>query len=144
MIETPARVTRLEGDLAWVVSEAPSSCGACAGKGCGSSVFNRLWHPNSPEYAVSNPIAAQPGDAVVIGLPDGALLRAATSGYVLPLAAVLVGAALGQAWLGEPAAIAGGLFGLVFSAWGLRRRKTAAALPSILRTGGVACSGKPA
>jgi sigma-E factor negative regulatory protein RseB len=48
LIESPARIKRIEGDTAWVVSEAPTSCGACAGKGCGSSVFARFWHADLP------------------------------------------------------------------------------------------------
>ena len=139
MIEMPARVARIEGGQTWVVSEAPSSCGACAGKGCGSSVFNRFWHPDNQEYAVQNEISAEPGQAVVVGLEDGALLRASTSGYLVPLAAVLIGAFIGQSASGEPAAVLGGLLGLVVSAIWLKRRAPRAIEPSILRLGGTHC-----
>lgn len=143
MIETPARITRVDGATAWVVSEAPTSCGACAGKGCGSSVFNRLWHPHTPEYAVANPIAAQPGEAVVVGMPDGALLGAAGSAYLLPLLALVLGAALGQALGGEPASVVGGLSGLLLAGWGLRRRAHREIAPVILRRGMTQCAARP-
>lgn len=149
MIETPARVTRVEGDTAWVVSEAPSSCGACHGKGCGSSVFNRIWHPDEPEYPVRNAIAATPGEAVVVGLPEGALLQATKGAYLMPLAILLLGAGLGQ-WLGtryfdaatgELASILGGLLGLLLAGLSLSRRdRHLGADPVILRRGTTQCS----
>ncbi len=120
MIESPARIRRIEGETAWVVSEAPASCGACAGKGCGSSVFARFWHADAAEYPVANPIGAQPGDAVVIGLPDGALLHAALASYGIPLLLLLGCASFGGVFFGEPGAIFGGLSGLVLAALWLR------------------------
>jgi sigma-E factor negative regulatory protein RseC len=141
MIETPARVTRSDGAAAWVVSEAPSSCGACGGKGCGSSVFNRLWHPDNPEYQVINAIGAQPGEAVVIGLPDGALLHATWAAYLVPLLALFLGAALGQVLGGEPAAALGGLTGLLLAGlWLKRPRQDRLQAPVILRRGTVQCA----
>jgi sigma-E factor negative regulatory protein RseC len=139
MIETPARITRLDGANAWVVSAAPSSCGACGGKGCGSSLFARVLHPDEPEYRVDNPIGAQVGESVVVGLPDGALLRAAVSGYLVPLLLLLAGAALGQQFAGELGAIAGGLVGLLLAAILLRRHRGQASSPAILRRGASSC-----
>jgi sigma-E factor negative regulatory protein RseC len=147
MIETPARVIRAEGAAAWVVSEAPSSCGACGGKGCGSSVFNRLWHPDHPEYQVANPIGASPGEAVVVGLPEGALLQASGAAYLVPLLALLLGAGLGQLLggpeSGELAAALGGLTGLLLAGFWLKLRRTdGAGDPVILRRGGTQCAGR--
>lgn len=148
MIETPARVIRVDGPSAWVVSEAPTSCGACGGKGCGSSVFNRIWHPDDAEYPVRNPIDAQPGEAVVVGLPDGSLLRAVTAAYGVPLLALMLGAALGRlaggSLSGELAAILGGLTGLLLAGLWLRnRRQESSGEPVILRRGTTACAGRP-
>jgi len=122
LIESPARIRRTEGHTAWVVSEAPSSCGACAGKGCGSSVFARFWHADAAEYPVANPIGASTGEAVVIGLPDGALLHAALASYGVALLMLLVCAALGHYFSGEPGAIIGGLSGLALAAVWIRLR----------------------
>ncbi len=142
MNEAPARVTRVEGEGgegAWVVSKAPASCGACGGKGCGSSVFARLWHPDEPEFLVSNPVGAQPGEEVVIGLPEGALWQASLRVYVLPLILLLACAGAGQALGGEPAAVWGGLCGLVLAAAVLRLSRKAADPPVILRRGSTVC-----
>jgi len=120
LIESPVQIRRIEGDTAWVVSAAPSSCGACAGKGCGSSIFARFWHADEAEYPVANPIGAAPGDNVVIGLPDGVLLHATLASYGFPLLALLLGTGLGSFVFGEPGAIAGGLCGLVLAALWLK------------------------
>lgn len=147
MTETPGRITRTAGASAWVVSEAPASCGACGGKGCGSSVFNRLWHPDNPEYQVANPIGAQAGEAVVVGLPDGALLQATGAAYVVPLLALILGAGLGQLLggeaRGEPAAALGGLIGLLLAGlWLKSRRSDMAGGPVILRRGTPQCASR--
>lgn len=139
MIESPARVVRTEAGLAWVVSEAPQSCGACGGKGCGSSLYARLLHPREPEFSVDNPIDAKPGEAVVIGLPDGALLHAVLSSYVLPLVLILAGAAIGQQQGGEPISALGALIGLAISAVWLRFQRSPRRAPSILRLGSTGC-----
>jgi sigma-E factor negative regulatory protein RseC len=138
MIENTAQVVRVEGDLAWVRADSPSSCGACGGKGCGSSTFVRMLHPREPEYAVLNPISAEAGETVVVGIEEGALLRAAMSGYLVPLSLLLVGALLGGIW-GEGAAVAGALVGLVAAAAWLKRRRALPG-PVILRRGSTACS----
>lgn len=135
MIETPARVRRNDGPTAWVVSEAPSSCGACGGKGCGSSIFARFWHPDQAEFAVANPIDAKPGEAVIVGMPDGVLLRAAAASYMAPILFLLGGALGGNLLFGEPGAILGGLSGLALAAGWLRLRRPPGHGPVILRRG---------
>lgn len=133
MIETPALITRTEGATAWVTSKAPASCGACGGRGCGSSLYARLWHPHEPEYPVDNPIGAQAGEPVVVGLPDGALLAAALASYIMPVLSLLAGASLGSFLFGEPGGVAGGLFGLVLAGGWLRLRREPSRFPVILR-----------
>ena len=143
MIETPARITRLDGlEEAWVVSAAPSSCGACGGKGCGSSLFARALHAREPEYRVENSIGACVGEAVVIGLPDGALLNAALSGYIVPLLLLLAGAALGQWIAGEAGAVAGCLLGLGLAALNLKRGRGTEVRPVVLRRGEAGCASR--
>jgi sigma-E factor negative regulatory protein RseC len=131
--ETPALVTRVENGMAWVASKAPSSCGACGGRGCGSSLFSRFWHPGAPEYRVDNPIGAVAGDPVVVGLPEGALLRAALASYGMPLLSLLGGAGLGNFLFGEPGAILGGLCGLGLAGVWLKLRRGPDSMPVILR-----------
>lgn len=140
MIETPARIVRTEGGTAWVVSEAPTSCGVCAGKGCGSSIFTRMLHRNEPEYAVDNPIDARPGEAVVIGVEDGAVIKAATAGYLVPLGLLMLGAILGSR-IGELQAVLGALLGLALAVLWLRRRP-GVARPAVLRRGEAHCRNR--
>lgn len=140
MIESPARISRVDGDGAWVVATAPSSCGACGGRGCGSSLFARVLHADEPEYRVDNGIGASVGEAVVVGLPDGALLGAATAAYLVPLLLLLGTGLLGQ-WLGgELGAVLGGLCGLVLAALNLKRRRAQVVLPVVLRRGETGCA----
>lgn len=142
MIETAARVTRREGETAWVRAESPSGCAACGGKGCGASLFVRLLHPHAPEYAVANPIGAEAGEPVVVGIADGDLLKAAAAAYLAPLALLLLGAVLGAQW-GDGAALAGALAGLLVAVFWLRRRR-GGRQPVILRRGSpLACSARP-
>ncbi len=147
MIETPARVTRIDGVTAWVVSEAPSSCGACGGKGCGSSVFNHIWHPDTQEFHVDNPIGATPGEPVVVGLPEGSLLKASAMAYLLPLLFVFLGAGLAHLLAGhengELGATIGSLTGLVLAGFWLKTRRPARSVePVILRLGTTACADR--
>jgi sigma-E factor negative regulatory protein RseC len=137
MIETPARVVRVDGDTAWVRAESPTSCGACGGKGCGSSLYARMLHPREPEYPVANLIAARPGEAVIVGVADGAVLRAVWHGYLLPLLLLLLGAMLGATW-GDGWAVAGGVAGLALATLWLRRRRQLVR-PAIVRLGGEIC-----
>lgn len=137
MVETPARVVRLQGDTAWVRVEAPESCGACGGKGCGSTLFARMLHPREPEYAVDNPIAAQPGERVMIGIGDGVVLKAVVSAYLVPLVLLTLGAVVG-AYFGEGAAVVGGLLGLVLGLLRMKRQPVTGA-PVILRRSAQGC-----
>jgi len=142
VIETAARVTRREGALAWVRAESPTGCAACGGKGCGASIFVRLLHPREPEYAVTNLIDAEAGEAVVVGIADGDLLKAALMAYVVPLVLLLLGALLGAQW-GDGAAVLGALAGLLVAVVWLRRRRGGQP-PVILRRGSpLACAARP-
>lgn len=134
MSETLARVVRVEGDTAWVQVEAPTSCGACGGRGCGSStVFGQLFHARPPAYPVDNAIAAQVGDSVIVAVAEGELLRSALRGYGVPLALLLLGAVLGSALAGEIGSMLGAVAGLALGALPLRH--ALAARPSIVRQG---------
>lgn len=134
MNETPARVVRIDGELAWVQTESPASCGACGGRGCGStSVFGQLFNPRPSAYPVLNAIDAQVGDAVVIGVAEGEILRSVFRSYVLPLLLLLGGAVLGMELGGELWAMLGAGLGLVLGGYLLRGAR--GGQPVILRRG---------
>ena len=97
MIEQQARVLRNEGTQAWVQVGAQSGCPACdAGKGCGAGIFGRLLQRRPIELQVDNPRSAQPGQGVLLGIPDGTFLRLVFRMYGAPLLAGLAGALLGH------------------------------------------------
>ncbi|HDP89981.1 MAG TPA: Fis family transcriptional regulator [Thioalkalivibrio sp.] len=114
MIEESARVVRLEDGYAWVETQRKSACGQCsASKGCGTSVLDKVLGRRRSVVRVLNPVGAELGDEVVIGLGEGAFVRGSLAVYALPLVTLLAGAMLGQ-WLGQAdvAAVLGGLAGL--------------------------------
>lgn len=123
MIEETALVLEVRGDLAAVASAGPLGCKACQAQGgCGTASLARFFQRRSRVTWARNPLAAQPGDRVVVGLDERALLRAAWVAYALPLAGLLGGALLGEqlggAGIKELAAAVAGLIGLIVGlAW---------------------------
>ncbi len=133
MLEINARVSRLDGESVWVRVESPSGCGLCQGQGCGRSLFSQIWHTGEPEYCVDNGISAQPGDAVVVGLDDGALRQAVILAYGLPLIGAVSLATLLSLW-GDGMAALGLLLGLGLG-FVIGRRARFKARPTLLRVG---------
>ncbi len=133
MLEINARVSRLDGESVWVRVDSPSGCGLCQGRGCGRSVFSQIWHTGDPEYCVSNGISARQGDAVVIGLDDGALRRAVILAYGWPLIGAVSLAALFGFW-GDGMAVLGLFLGLGLG-FVIGRSARFQATPTLLRLG---------
>jgi sigma-E factor negative regulatory protein RseC len=121
MIEESARVVRVEEDYAIVETPQRAACGSCQSAGsCSTSVLSGLFKRRPNRLKVLNPIEARPGEQVIIGLQEGALLKASFSAYLLPLVCLLLSAIgvhqLSQGFsanLGELPTIAGGLLGLI-------------------------------
>ena len=92
-----------EGGLAWVQTNRRSACSACGhGAGCATSVLGRLLSPGAANrLAVEDGLGVRVGDRVVIGIPDGLLVRASLAAYLLPLAALVAAAAIAE-WLRAP------------------------------------------
>jgi sigma-E factor negative regulatory protein RseC len=97
MVEENALVVATEGDEAWVETSRRSSCGSCEAKGCGTGALSRVLGRRSQRLRVKNPIAAQAGDAVVLGIPESTLLLGSLMVYLVPLLALLAGGLLGEA-----------------------------------------------
>lgn len=99
-MENHGVVTRLDGQYAMVeVKPVSGGCGRCHEEGgCGSNLLNESLRPQKLNiYRLPNRIDAKVGDAVMIAVPEGAVLRAALLAYLLPLLFLIVGAALGTA-----------------------------------------------
>ena len=106
MLETRARVISVQSDHAVVETFQQAGCGHCSTSGgCGSNTLSKLFCSSKPRsFLVSNPIAAVPGEEVIVALPEGALLRGVSVGYLLPLSGLLLGAWLGAGMSNEPRA----------------------------------------
>lgn len=121
MIEEQAVVVSSSGDYAEVETQRKSACGDCSATGtCGTAAMAQMFGKRKSLLKVANPIAAQPGDRVILGIEDSVITRASFVSYMLPVFALILTAILGQlgaAQMGapvtEPYAILGGLFGLI-------------------------------
>lgn len=93
MIEESAEVVRSQGDLLWVSVSRRSACASCsAAKGCGQKRILD-WLPSQQiEVQVANPdcLVLRPGQRVILGLEEGALVRASVLLYLLPLLGLIL------------------------------------------------------
>ena len=135
MIEENGIVAAVHGDLAEVESQRRSTCGGCSVNGaCGTSLLERFFGRRQLILTVRNPVGARPGDAVVVGVPEAALLQASLVAYLLPLAAMIAGAIAGTelaaafapGWT-SAASVLGGAGGFATGIWWLSRFSAARA-----------------
>lgn len=112
MIKQTAMVTRTEHDIAYVKTIRESTCGQCGvQKGCGTSVFSKVLGNKFSELTVLNPIHAETGDMVILGMRESVLINSALLMYMFPLLMMFGGAiavtvisqwldlSLGQPWI---------------------------------------------
>ncbi|MBN7798178.1 SoxR reducing system RseC family protein [Parahaliea mediterranea] len=120
MLVESGEVVAVEPGAVWVETLRRSTCNSCtAQKGCGHGLLNRVG-AGRRHYIRVLPGRVQPaqcrvGDTVEIGLPETVILRGSLLVYLLPLLALLAGAALGGAlWPQQQdlAALAGAGLGL--------------------------------
>jgi sigma-E factor negative regulatory protein RseC len=117
MTESEAIVTRVDGDHVWLDVNVGSACSGCqqsAGCGLGDG-------KGKPPQRLRNTMGARVGDAVIIGIPEGAVLKAAFLSYLIPLALTICGAATGMFVGGDGPAVLGAALGLIVGWFGLRR-----------------------
>ena len=97
MIEQQGRVLSLEAGRASITFETVSGCPACdAGKGCGAGVFGRLARRKPMLLVLDGQSGLEPGQAVIVGIPEAWFLRLLLKLYLAPVVAGLAGAALGH------------------------------------------------
>lgn len=158
MIEQSGQLMRTSDGRAWVRLGGQVGCPACdAGHGCGAGLFGRLLRRRQVEIELDNPIGAQAGQAVRVGLPETAFLALVWNAWGLPLLAGLAGSlichqilvpmAVGHA-LRDAATLAAGIAAAVL-AWRWCQRLTVRRLKSqpvellAIVTGQTACAGRP-
>jgi sigma-E factor negative regulatory protein RseC len=121
VIEQPCLVSRVDGTVAWVHPTAASPCTAgCARGGCGIGALRWIVGRRRTEFAALNAAGARAGERVVVGLPEGALMRGAVLMYLLPLGSAIGLAMVAQAiapsftpGFRDGAAMLAGIIGLV-------------------------------
>lgn len=118
MIEEQGVVVETDGQMAAVASHSAGNCGGCkVSEGCGTASLARFFQRRARILWVRNPVAAQAGDQVIIGLDESVLLRSAWLAYAVPVLGLLLGAILGDRFAStgakEPMALVFGLTGLI-------------------------------
>lgn len=129
MIEESATVVQVEDGYTIVQTQQRAACGSCRSAGsCSTTVLSGLFKRRQNQLRVLNPIDAQPGEQVVIGLQEQALLKVSFSAYLLPLACMLLSAIAMQQVadrflfpFGELPAICGGLLGFIIGLFLFKR-----------------------
>ncbi|MET0065471.1 MAG: SoxR reducing system RseC family protein [Candidatus Thiodiazotropha sp.] len=128
MIEETARIVRVEGDFAVVETQQQAACGSCqSAGGCSTSVLAGLFKRRDNELRVLNTLDVRPGEQVVIGVQERALVKISLLAYLMPLIGMIAGAIVIDSWAqrylviqGELPQIIGGLSGLMAGFWVLR------------------------
>lgn len=93
MIEEYAIVTGRVDSQATLELERRTACGLCGQtRGCGNATWGKLLGHDSHVFTADNPVNANVGDSVVVGINEKAVLNSAFFLYVVPLAGLLVGA----------------------------------------------------
>lgn len=97
MLETEAVIVKINNSVAYVETQRVSGCGHCdPQKGCATSTLTKFFGGKKTFFKAMNPIDAQVGDSVVIGVEDGAVLKGSLAVYLLPVIFVLAGAGIGN------------------------------------------------
>ena len=93
--ETSAAESTATDSTATLEIERKVACGLCGQtRGCGNSIWGKLFAHQSTAFKAQNRINAKVGDSVIVGINEKALLKSALLLYILPLATMLVGAIL--------------------------------------------------
>ncbi len=100
MIEEQGRVVSVEGRWAVVEPVSQSSgCGHCSSSSsCGTASLARFFKPHQDRYHALNESEARPGDQVIMGLDERALVASSIAMYILPLIGLIAGAVIVSQW----------------------------------------------
>ena len=94
--------------------ERKTACGLCGQtRGCGNSIWGKLFAHQSTAFKAQNLINAKVGDSVIVGINENALLKSALLLYILPLVTLFLGAILAKQFnASDVSAMTGALIGL--------------------------------
>jgi len=90
MLEEYAIVTACQGKQATLEIERRTACGLCGQKrGCGNATWGKLLGHDSHAFNADNPINAQVGSSVVVGINENAVLSTSFYLYGVPLLSLI-------------------------------------------------------
>lgn len=96
MIEETGVIVEVDEHYAWVEAASSSSCSSCSAKqGCGTASLQQWFKRKPNRLRVSKNQEVSPGERVVIGIPEQALVRGSFMIYMLPLLSLILAALLG-------------------------------------------------
>lgn len=117
MIEEFGKVVKVDSQGAWVETMRQSACASCAARnGCGQKLLVQAGQEKRFIFLVKIPDAVyvKPDDNVLLGIAEGAFLKATIFMYLLPLLGLFLGAVLGDIlWGNELATIATAFMAMV-------------------------------
>lgn len=126
MIEEVAFVAEVAGRQVWLERTRKPGCAGCL-ETCATSLTAKFFTEKTVRFQVSSPFELKPGDRVVVGLAEDALVFGSFGVYLLPLLALFVGALSGKAVAGltewatpDLGSALGGVSGLLLSLAGLK------------------------
>jgi len=120
MIEETGQIVSRDGDYAWIETERKSACSSCsANKGCGTGVLSKVYANRFSRVKALNQINAAPGEMVVLGLKEDALVRGSLAVYGLPLLGLILVAMLGDVLAKELGVIQADAMIAIFGLFGL-------------------------
>lgn len=149
MLIESGRVVAVESDSLWVETIRRSTCGSCvAQKGCGHGLMNSIGAGRRSYVRVlPGKVSLQQcavDDEVQIAIPEEVLLRGSCTVYLMPLCAMLLGAAGfaqlspgGSDGLAAAGAVVGLALGMGAVRWHARRHRDDPRLqPTLVAVGG--------
>lgn len=105
MIRETGRIVAIEDQGLWVETIQRSTCGSCAAqKGCGQSLMARLMGHTSYLWVLlegRDSADYRMGQEIQIGVPETVVVKGSLFVYLVPLLAMLLGAALAQGLTGS-------------------------------------------
>ena len=137
MLTESALVIRRDGNWVELELQRSSACDHCElNQGCGTGALGRLLGRRSRPLVIETDKDCEPGDRVLLELPESALVRASLLLYGLPLFGLVFGgllaALLGLAeWLVVGIALLGLFAGIKFAARTTRRLEQGGKAPYI-------------
>ncbi len=99
MMTSLATVIATESNAILVSCQQQSSCGHCSNRdSCGTGIVSKVMPGKQHQIRIETEQPASVGQVVEIGLPEESLLQSALLVYLVPLIALVVGAAIGDWW----------------------------------------------